>query len=373
MSRAGAGGITCSPPRQVVPGPGLPPGLRLMRANNNLDIVRHDGRIHFAFRSAPTHFASPAARFYVLASDDDGKTWSHEATVKRGRDMREPRLLSWDGKLFLYFFEAGTSAWSFKPNRIFAMERRTDGTWTEPVAISGKGYVVWRTKVVRGVPYMMAYKGGAAIYNGSREPLEVEMLTTSDGYQWVPVDPERRAVYRGGGSEADFELADDGTLFAVIRNEAGDETGWGSKVCRAPKGDIANWECVSDRRKFDSPLVFKHGGEIYLIARRNLTGSGKYDLGWRRLPHVLQQICYEAAYWLTPKRTALYRFDRDRLGIEWLFDFPSRGDTAFPALVPLNDRQYLLFNYSSPLEGADKSWLRGMLTATNIYSTVITF
>ena len=220
---------------------------------------------------------------------------------------------------------------------------------------------------------MTAYRGGENIYNGKREPMDVELLTTDNGYSWRPVDPQRRVIYRGGGSEADFEIADDGTLFGVIRNEAGDETGWGSKVCRAPAGDIANWECRSDPRKFDSPLVFKHAGEIYLIARRNRTRSGKYDLGWRWLPDTLQELCYLAAYWLTPKRTALWRFDRDRLRIDWLLDLPSRGDTSFPALVPLNDRQYLLFNYSSPLAGPDKAWIWGQLTATNIYANVITF
>jgi hypothetical protein len=357
----------------VVPGPGIPGHLRIMPSNNNLDLVRHEGRIFFAFRSGPTHFAHPAVRFYVLVSDDQGETWTHEATVKRGRDIREPRFLSWNGRLFLYFFESGTRPWTFQPNRIFATERGADGVWSDPVAISGKRYVVWRTRVIDGVPYMTAYRGGEAIYTSSRESIEVELLTTSDGYNWEPVDPNRRVVYSGGGSEADFEIADDGTLFAVIRNEAGDETGWGSKVCRAPAGDIANWQCVSDPRKYDSPLVFKHGGEIYLIARRNRTASGRYDLGWRRLPQTWQKAAYLAAYWLTPKRTSLWRFDRAELKIDWVLDLPSRGDTAFPALVPLDQRRYLVFNYSSPLEGPDKFWLWGQLTETRIYATVLTF
>ena len=370
---AAAAGITCSPPRQVVPGPGLPHDLRLLRANNNLDAVRHEGRLYLAFRNAPNHFAHAAVRTYVVASDDGGDTWSLEAKIKRGRDMREPRFLSWSGRLFLYFFEAGTNPFSFKPNRIFACERRGDGSWTEPIAISGKGYVAWRTKVVNGVPYMTAYRGGENIYSRSSEALEVELLTTQDGYHWMPVNPNRRAVYRGGGSECDFELADDGTLFAVIRNEAGDASGFGSLVCRAPADDITRWECVPDPRKFDSPLVFKHAGEIYLIGRRNLTGTGNYDLRWRRLGPIRERLLYELVYYFTRKRTSLWRLDRERLGIDWLLDLPSRGDTSFPALVPLDERRYLVFNYSSPLDGPDKFWLWGMLTPTHIYATVLTF
>ncbi|TMF05672.1 MAG: exo-alpha-sialidase, partial [Chloroflexi bacterium] len=99
---AQARGITLSDLRQVVPGRGMPPEARIMRSNNNLDVARHDdGRLYFAFRSAPTHFAHPACRFYVMASDDGGENWQLEAKIKRGRDIREPRLLSWNGRLFL--------------------------------------------------------------------------------------------------------------------------------------------------------------------------------------------------------------------------------------------------------------------------------
>src|SRR5262245_18996752 len=40
------------PPSVVVPGSGLPPEINLLDANNNLDVVAHEGRIYFAFRTA---------------------------------------------------------------------------------------------------------------------------------------------------------------------------------------------------------------------------------------------------------------------------------------------------------------------------------
>jgi len=30
-------------------------------------------------------------------------------------------------------------------------------------------------------------------------------------------------------------------------------------------------------KKYDSPLVFKHGSKIYLVGRRNMNKSGYYD------------------------------------------------------------------------------------------------
>lgn len=359
--------------RRVVPGPGLPAGLQVQRANNNLDVVSHEGRLFLAFRSAVFHFASPRTWLHVLSSGDGGTTWTHETTVHMGRDMREPRLLSWDGRLFLYFFEAGRNPFGFKPGRCFAAERQGQGLWSEPVPITAPGYVIWRTKVVGGVPYMMRYRGGEAIYSASTQPLEVEWLTTADGYEWTPVDPEHPWVYRGGASETDFELTGSGDLVAVLRNEAGDAGGWGSLVCRGRAGDLAARECRPDPRKFDSPFTFGQDGRVFLIARRQVAFGGRFDLGWRMLPRMLQGLVYQLAYWFTPKRTALWEIDAESLSVRWVLDLPSRGDTAFAAGVRLDAHRWLVFNYSSDVDGPDTSWLRGQLGRTHIYSQVLTF
>ena len=356
-----------------VPGPGMPQDLRPRRANNNLDVVEHDGRLHLAFRSGIFHFASPWTWLHVVSSGDCGRTWVAETTVHMGRDLREPRLLSWDGKLFLYFFEAGRNPFAFVPGRVFASERRGDVTWTVPVPITPPGYVVWRTKVVDGVPYMMRYRGGAAIYSTSTDPLEVEWLTTTDGYDWTPVDPTRACVYRGGASEADFVFTDAGDLVAVLRNEAGDAGGWGSVICRGPAADRADWTCTHDPRKFDSPWMFTQDGRVYLVARRQVSFGGRYDLGRRRLPRAAQGLLHELAYWVTPKRTSLWEVDPATLAVRWVLDLPSRGDTAFASGVRLDDRRWLVFNYSSEVDGADVAWVRGQLGPTHVYSQVLEF
>ncbi|MBX7160188.1 MAG: hypothetical protein K1X95_07840 [Acidimicrobiia bacterium] len=360
--------LTCQ-----VPGPGMPPGLRLSRANNNLDVVDHAGRLYLAFRSAIFHFASPRTWLHVVSSGDGGVTWRHETTVHMGRDMREPRLLSWDAKLFLYFFEAGRNPFAFVPGRVFVVVCHRDGTWTEPVPITTAGYVPWRTKVVDGVPYMMRYYGGEAIYSPSSDPIDVEWLTTDDGYEWTPVDAEHPYVYRGGASETDFAFTDSGDLVAVARNEAGDGNGWGSLVCRGPAGDRADWTCRADPRKFDSPFVFTQDGRVYLIARRQVAFGGRYDLGLRRLPRPAQTVVYELAYWATRKRTSLWEVDADSSTVSWVLDLPSRGDTAFAGGVRLDARRWLIFNYSSDVDGADRAWLSGQLRPTRIYSQVLAF
>lgn len=44
--------------RRIVPSPGLPPEAPAFVSNNNLDVVRFEGKVWLAWRTAPDHFAS---------------------------------------------------------------------------------------------------------------------------------------------------------------------------------------------------------------------------------------------------------------------------------------------------------------------------
>ena len=362
---------TVSEPVVVVPSAGLPPGVVLQKANNNLDAVFHEGRYFLAFRTAPTHFAGTETVLYVVSSTDR-RRWAFEASFSECRDLREPRLLSFDGRLFLYYALLGTNPLGFEPGGMRVTERFGQGDWTPAEAVYEPGFIPWRTKTVDGIPYMLAYEGGESIYSFSGESLEVHWLTTRNGRDWTPVVPGRPVVLRGGSSETDFVFLDDGSLVAVSRNEAGDELGWGMKICRADADALADWECVADPKKYDSPLLFRHGRDVYLLGRRNLTETGDYDLFRRDRPHFVQTLAHELDYWLRPKRCSLWRVDPESLEVEFVLDLPSRGDTSFPALVPLGGGRYLVYNYTSPLDGTDPFWLQGQLGPTLIYSVVLT-
>jgi hypothetical protein len=360
--------VRYSPPEQVVPGPGLPSEVECMASNNNLDLVRFDGRVFLAFRTAHTHFAGKKVRHYIVSTKDQ-KTWDFEAEVSMGSDMREPRFLVLGDKLMFYFFQAGKNPLTFTPRHIFAMERNGPGHWTEPVKVFEPGCVLWRAKVRSGKAFITAYCG-EGMYTGGNEEIKVFFLTTTDGYKFEPVNPDR-PVPISGVSETAFEFDEQGNMYTAIRNEAGDGKTWGSKVCRAEPGDLSDWHCVNTTYKYDSPLMFRHCDDIYLIARRNIDGT--YDKEARWLPNPVESLYYLARYWWTKKRTALYKLDKDNLSFEPVLDFPSRGDTAFPALVRLDENRYLMYNYSSPLHGPDRVWMTGQLTGTQIYSTIIFF
>lgn len=362
--------VSYTPLVQVAPGPGLPDRVKCMDSNNNLDIARFDGRLFLGFRTAPDHFAGRKTMLYIVSSADEGASWDYEAEVFLGSDMREPRFLALGHKLMFYFFQAGTNRFAFSPRFVFAMERRGPGDWTEPEKVFEPGCVIWRAKVRNNKAYVSAYCGGQEMYTGGNAAVGIHFLTTDDGYNFRDINPDR-PVTATGGSETAFEFDADGTLYLTVRNEGGDGVSWGSKVCKALPDDYSDWQCNITPNKYDSPLMFRHEQDIYLIARRNVDGA--YDKEDRWLPDPIETLYYMARYWWTKKRTALYRLDREALRMEVVLDFPSRGDTAFPGLVPIDGHSFLMYNYSSPPDGKDRVWMTGQLATTQIYSTVITF
>ena len=89
--------VTPSEPRFVVPSNPLPAEVGLDHANNNVEIIFHQGRLFMAWRQAETHFASPDVKMQVVSSEDEGVTWAYETTIAIGTDVREPRFVSIEG------------------------------------------------------------------------------------------------------------------------------------------------------------------------------------------------------------------------------------------------------------------------------------
>ncbi len=362
---------------QVIPGDAIP--VDVQPANNNLDILEHDGGFFLAWRTAPTHFASPDTALHIVRSDDGERTWTLEHSITMGRDLREPRFLSWDGRLLMFFAALGTSSTDFEPGETYVTVRDAGGAWSEPRLVYDDGFIPWRTYIVDGRPVMVGYVGGEEIYDlggdtaAPYDPqLEVKLLTSTDGLTWTPLVPGKEVVHTGGGSETAIAWMDDGGLVAVMRNEAGDDDGWGSKVCTAEAGALADWTCSPDPRKYDSPLVFTHAGRVWLIGRRNVTDTGYYDLGYDHLSMREATLQYQVDYWNHPKRCSLWEVHRDTRTVEFVLDLPSRGDTCFASALPAGGGDFIVYNYSSPIDGPDVTWLQGQLGDTNIYRQIVT-
>jgi hypothetical protein len=357
---------------QVAPSMDMPEGVVPQDSHNNLDIVWHQNRLFFAFRTAPSHFAGDQTYLYIVSTTDQ-KNWTLEWQFTMLTDLREPRLLSHNGKLFLYFAVLGYNPVAFEPQYSMVTEYKGGCDWTEPEQIFDPGFIPWRTRTIDGKAYLLGYVGGENIYENDGEPIRIHWLTTEDGRNFEPVVPGKPVVLEGGSSETDWVFADDGAVIAVSRNEAGDaESGWGSKICRAEPSALGDWNCVSDPKKYDSPIMFKKGSDIYLIARRNVTDTGNYDLGYREMTPAEQTSAYNQDYWTKPKRCSLWSVDPDSLVVTFVMDLPSNGDTCFPGVVQLNEDQFLVYNYTSPLDDPELKWFEGQTMPTFIYRTTLT-
>lgn len=368
---APAAGPAFSPPVQVAPSDSLPPQVESQLSHNNLDIAWFGGRLYFAFRTAPHHFAGTKTVLYVVSTEDQ-KSWRFETKVALGRDVREPRFLGVGGRLHLYFAVLGTNPLAFEPEGARVIERVGDAAWTGPEPLFDPGFIPWRARNIDEVGYLIGYTGGENIYQGTAPSVDVHFLKTRDGRHFAPVVPDQPVVLRGGGSETDFAFLDDGSLVAVSRNELGDEDRWGSKICRAEAGHLGEWTCKADPKKYDSPLLFRRGDDVWLIGRRQLANDGNYDLFETDLSAEEQTSAYEAAYWKTPKRCSLWKVDPVALTVAFVLDLPSNGDTCFASALPLRDNGFLVYNYTSPLDGEERSWLDGQQNPTLIYQLSLT-
>ncbi len=359
-----AKGISYSKLEKVVPGEGLPKELRINRSNNNLDVIKYGDRYYLSFRSAPSHFASTETILYVVSSSDL-KRWRSEGKWEMGADLRECRFLVFRDKLFLYFFKGGTNPVKFEPQSMYVTEFLGDRKWTEPKTIYKPGYVIWRAKEHEGKAYMSVYFG-SGLYTNQSEPSHLQMLESDDGYNYRLVD-DTDIMTDYSAEEGEFEFDSEGNLYSTVRFEM-----FGGKVCRADKEHIIKWKCEFTNYKYDSSLMFRHGDEFYVVARRNV--AGPFNRESKLLPASLRSKWYLVRYSLTRKRTALYRVNKEKLLLEPLFDFEgTRGDTAYAGVVQVAPNKYAVFNYSTDIDGFDWNWIGGQIVGSNIYSTIVEF
>jgi hypothetical protein len=320
--------------------------------------VEYGGYTYIAYRNAAYHFPTSRCQLLVFRSADR-QHWQHIHTIRQEGDLREPRFMVWNNRLWLYWFEGGGSMFHFRPRHLWASWLGPDDAWAHPHPTNLGGYVPWRLRVHQGQPLLSAYYG--RIYaRGAATRAEVRLYTTPDGLHWAPLTDQPQA--QGNAcEEGEFVLTETGELWATVRYE-----GFGAGVAHAPAGRPGEWEITRVPHKYDSALLFTHGPHVYLIARWE--PNPRFGNGRGHRANLVRYSC-------SPKRTALYRLDAATRQFVPLGLLPGHGDTAFAALVPTpgNPRRYWVVNYSSALTSPDYWWLKGQLKPTFLYAFELEF
>lgn len=343
----------------------------------SVDTVAFDGRTYLAVRTGT--LGEKGDHAHVLSSQD-GDAWRFELGLSRTAHIHGPRLLVVGGRLFAYVSieSSDSSTWAETasgdepPTRTYAAELSATGDWSEYTDIHLDGHVVSNVKTVSGIPLMTTYIGGDAVFRHGLPPREVNLLTSSDGRDWQALQAGRQSVYRGGGSDAAFSSGQDGNLLAVVRNEAGDETGWGTSVCVAATSEWPSWDCVNDPKSYGAAATFSHDGETYLVGERQLGGSGAYDVG--RYSGTLRLLRNQAEQLTTAKRCALWRYDTSTRKFVFLTDLPSRGKSCTPAVLPgAAPGRFIVYSQSSDLNGPEWSTRASNSAPSRLYRYELDF
>jgi hypothetical protein len=353
---------------QLVPGPAAA-GVPSLRSNNNLDLCAFAGRLHLAWRSAPNHFAGRAARIVVSSTpwpspsgNPAAARWRHETAFEVGADLREPRFAVEGRRLHLFCMELGVDPRRFQPRRTWHLS--SDGhRWSDAEVALEDTVVPWRVRRLAGRWVMSTYRGAERMYGPLPIDPVVELRTSDDLESWSAPQP-----IHVGGIEAELLVLADGTWVGVTRNEGPGR--FGSDLLTGPA--LADLAVTPVARKLDSPNLFLWRGEPWLVARRSLAFGGRYGLapGW--LPGIVGIRANQLAWWLTRKRSALYRVDVAARRVEWVADLPSCGDTCFAGVVEEPSGSLLVADYTSPPAAGDPIWLRGQLGPTVIHLLRIT-
>jgi hypothetical protein len=363
--------IKVSDPFWVIPSNGLDKNIKIQKSNNNVSICLSNGKIYIAFRTGPFHFASKKTGLYVISSKDL-LNWDKEFDYFDKRDVREPLLIEINDTLHLYFFSSGTKITSFKPEFI-SHYIFIDNEWKEMNHVLELNEVHWEMKKRMDKYYLSSYIGGHYQLKGESH-VNLCFKNTTNGFDFFPSDSSRY-VYHGGVSETAFEFDKDKNLWAVTRLEDGDRYGFGSQVAFASKDDYQNWKFSEnvDPHCYMSPKMFRHQDDIYLIARKQL-GKKPFGKAKRTLSMKRQRLINWIGFSLTPKTTALYKINKEKMKVEWIMDLAGCGDTAFPSIQRIGKDKFLFANYSSPIKSKNKrTWLSGQFGKTGIYLSIISF
>lgn len=351
--------ISYTPWQRLVPSDRLPEKVKPQKGNNNIDAIRYKDRYYVAFRTAPSHFASKKTRIYIISSADLEK-WDYETEFFVKADMREPRFVAYRDSLYFYFFEGGKKMTKFEPKHIWMSKSSGSKDWSAKENLKMDGYVPWRFRVRNDTIYLSAYYG-VGIYKNNSFP-DLRLFTSTDGLNYKKI-AEQSQIPTKGGEEGEFEFDSGGNLWATVRLE-----GSGSYIAYAQRDSLHHWHTKFGKHKYDSALMLNHEDTMYVFARRNLKGEATKT----EIPSKKERRRNLVRYSFSKKKTAMYRLNKAKMELEHLMDFPSTGDTAFPAIAKISDNQYLLLNYSNDIDKKERNWISGQLKKTYIYWTILT-
>ena len=264
-------------------------------------------------------------------------------------------FLSIEDTLFFSFFKGGTNPVDFEPLGLFRMQMQDVGVWSEPELFGHQGEVVWELVKENGTAYSQSYSGEYGLPGDGTDlgkmfsknyisftyylsgRLNMFLNMSSDGLNWQSAG-SRNISYFGGLTELGFYFDLEGNIWGVARNEDGDDSGWGSRTFFAGKEDLSDWQFTSEDSNqwiYESPKMFRHGSDLFLVARTDPGGPfwSKDNPLLNILPAWEHHLADLVNYSLRAHGTGIWRLDQVTGDLELVLELPGCGDTAFPSII----------------------------------------
>jgi hypothetical protein len=307
--------------------------------NSNTDLIWWRDAFLLVHAASPYHLGTPRSRLLVKRSPD-GRSFETLARLQvPGQDIRDPKLALIGGQLLLYALP--NDSLYATPEGTLVASSEDAVVWTPLEPVGPPGWLFWRPKTLDGKTWYVAaywHAHGASV-----------LLRSQDGRSWEQVS----VIHEGeANDETAIEFLPDGRLLATARLEVEPDTLRGnadaSTLIAVAEPPYTRWSKTRSRvTRLDGPVLFRHAGRIYAVARFQPGARGPLT----RLGSVFAR-----------KRTSLFRVEPERLS--WLSDLPSAGDTAYAGAV-LRDGWLWTEYYTSRID-RDYPWLLGMFLPTEL-------
>lgn len=275
------------------------------RHNGMTGMARAFGRTFIAFRSGTSHL-TPDGGIRVIVSDDDQR-WSVVCEqFDDGFDLRDPKIIFWDGGLRVYYARSAKGV-----SRTMHMRETRDGvTFGPPVQLTGipPGHWLWHLCPCGDKLFGTAYQR----IRGAVD--QVGLYGSIDGLDWKLNMP-----FPVLGNEVYLDVDQDGTLWALVRE---DLLGSIPTLCSLLP-PYTEFDTVTRLpMRLQGPMLKRFPGGSIIVGRQ----------------------------WDAPRyrnlRTAIW-WVSDREEMEPLAILPSGGDTSYAAWADAGPGRALLSYYSS--------------------------
>jgi hypothetical protein len=235
--------------------------------NSNTDMIEWQGELLLVHAASPWHLASTRSRLLVKRSRD-GRAWETLATLRvPGHDIRDPKLAVVGGRLFLYALpNHGITA---TPTHTVLATSDDGRSWSGFEKVGPKGWLFWRPKSPDGGKtwYVPAY------WHDHGESI---LLRSEDGLRWEQVSCIHEG---DGNDETAIEFLADGRLLATARLEITPDRILGNPdactLLAVAAPPYETWQTTRSRvTRLDGPVLFTHAGTVFAVARNQVGPRG---------------------------------------------------------------------------------------------------